>query len=159
MNDLLFGCCNSGVNSSSSLSDSIVDRLSSSKAARKRYDEKIGKYGEIITQYNNENPNVVLDTFTVVPFVLETSGYFHEKALDFLDRVAEHCQEVKKYQKENVKSYFLNVLSICYQTQVARSIIRRIGGISSHVDGPYTHHFEQPMLDYIIHEEDAPYLA
>jgi len=43
-------------------------------AAQDRYNERIKKYDAVIAQYNN-GPNQAFDTFTVVPFVAETSGY------------------------------------------------------------------------------------
>jgi len=127
-------------------------------AAQDRYNEKIKKYDAVIAQYNN-GPNQAFDTFTVVPFVAETSGYFHEKAVDFLQRVADYCQEVKKFHAQNSKSYFLNVLSICLQTQIARAIIRRVAGIASHEDGPRTDRLDTPIVDYIIGEEDGGVLV
>jgi len=136
----------------------IKDAKTQGLAAKHRYNEKIKKYDDLIAEYNS-GPNEALDTFTVVPFVAETSGYFHEKAVDFLDRVADYCQEVKKFHSQNSKSYFLNVLSICLQTQIARAIIRRVAGISSHADGPLTDRLNTPMIDYIIGEEDGGVLV
>ena len=98
------------------------------------------------------NRNV--ETFTVVPFVMETTGFIHEKGIELLEKIADRRQEMKKHHKKDSLSYFLNLLSVCYQTQMARVIIKRVAEVSGH-------RRVQPsgILDYIIQDENAAILA
>jgi hypothetical protein len=90
----------------------------------------------------------------VVPFVMETTGFIHEKGIELLEKIADRRQEMKKHHKKDSLSYFLNLLSVCYQTQMARAIIKRVAEVSGH-------RRVQPsgILDYIIQDENAAILA
>jgi hypothetical protein len=59
----------------------------------------------------------------------------------------------KRHHKKDSLSYFLNLLSVCYQTQMAREIIKRVAQVSGH-------HRVQPsgIVDYIIQDENAAML-
>jgi hypothetical protein len=83
----------------------------------------------IVGKRQHHHRNV--ETFTVVPFVMETTGFIHEKGIELLEKIADRRQEMKKHHKKDSLSYFLNLLSVCYPTQMVRARIKRVGEFSS----------------------------
>ena len=125
------------------------------RAAKLSYNNKMRKYAQVIQRFNEANNNQNIETFTVVPFVMETSGNIHGKGFDLLQRMADRRQDIKKHHRENSLSYFLNVLSVCYQTQASRAIIRRVGEVSAHRRRATS----SGIVDYIIQDENAAMLV
>jgi len=111
-----------------------VAREKKASAAKQRYREKKNKYQDLIRQYQEANNGANARTFSVVPFIFETSGLVHEEALDLLDRLADQCHELKKFHKDNMKIYFRRVLSVSLQTNIARSIRLRASTLAGSGD-------------------------
>jgi hypothetical protein len=124
------------------------------RAAKIRYNGKMKKYEKVINRFHEADLNRNVETFTVVPFVMETTGFIHEKGIELLEKIAHRRQQMKRHHKKDSLSYFLNLLSVCYHTQMARAIIKRVAQVSGH-------HRVQPsgIVDYIIQDENAVMLV
>ena len=134
---------------------SVAAAKTPGRAAKLSYNNKMRKYAQVIQRFNEANNNQNIETFTVVPIAVETSGNIHSKGFDLLQRMADRRQEIKKHHRENSLSYFLNVLSVCYQTQASRAIIRRVGEVSAHRRRATS----SGIVDYIIQDENAAMLV
>ena len=98
-------------------------------AAKKRYTQKKNKYEEVLRQYNEANNGHNTRTFSVVPFIFETTGLVHDEALQLLDCLADRCHELNIFHKENMRIYFRRALSVTLQVHIARSIRLRAAGL------------------------------
>ena len=102
-------------------------------AAKRRYTQKKNKYEEVLRQYNEANNGHNTRTFSVVPFIFETTGLVHDEALQLLDCLADRCHELNIFHKENMRIYFRRALSVTLQVHIARSIRLRAARLACSV--------------------------
>ena len=86
---------------------SVAAAKTPGRAAKLSYNNKMRNYAQVIQRFNEANNNQNIETFTVVPFAMETSGNIHGKGFDLLQRMADRRQDIKKHHRENSLSYFL----------------------------------------------------
>ena len=78
-------------------------------AARQQYLEKVSKY-----------KNAAHDEFTVVPFVIETGGYIHRVAREYLDTIAANGDNATKIAVRNCYSVICRELTYSQTNMLVR---------------------------------------
>jgi hypothetical protein len=71
--------------------------------------------------------------FKVIPFVMESTGFFHKKSLDFLRTIADIADEVKGITNENILICFKHRLSCTLVKIIAHIILTRTAKISERI--------------------------
>jgi hypothetical protein len=95
--------------------------------AEKAYKGKMKKYQDILDETREANPeNITATDPLIIPFVFESTGFIHEKSLDFLQREADLANQTSKLGRENTMTFFLRRLSFCFQRAIGSTINLRV---------------------------------
>ena len=121
------------------------------QAARKRFDSKFNHYTKILTKYNEDASRNGIPTpeeISIIPFIFESAGDLHPKAVDLLERIAERAEDIKKICNENLLLFFLRRLNICLQKTLAQVMNTKVCSLSVHgrMAEDYTFH-ERYIVD------------
>ena len=92
------------------------------RAAKSRYSQKITKYAPFM----QTRPDAEF-----LPFVFETSGAMHADATQLLSKYANHAADIKKIPQAIIYDYFLKIVSVAFQRNLADSICSRLHNLSS----------------------------
>jgi hypothetical protein len=92
------------------------------RAAKSRYSQKITKYAPFM----QTRPDAEF-----LPFVFETSGAIHADATQLLSKYANHAADIKKIPQAIIYDYFLKIVSVAFQRNLADSICSRLHNLSS----------------------------
>ena len=90
------------------------------------------------------------------PFVLESTGYLHEDAVNFLNLLAKRTAEIWKISETGVYQYFVKSLSCVLQKANASNINKRYHEIITGVHAldyttAYRATYLENMIDSVIH--------
>jgi len=103
--------------------------LATGTKANKYYTRKINKYQELL---NKMSPGFNPENLHVVPFIVQSTGFLHGKALDLLDKIAASASCIKKIPHGNLMTYFKRRLACCLAKNLAASINSRSFSVISH---------------------------
>jgi hypothetical protein len=107
--------------------------------AEEAYKKKINKYQGIWEEGRRENPeDAVAVRPEIVPFVLESTGLFHEKSLEFLQKVADLANQTQKIGNDSMMKYFVKRVGFAFQNAVGTAINLHSRALLGHHDNPTT---------------------
>jgi hypothetical protein len=86
------------------------------RAAALTVQRKVGKYGALATG----------NQLHFIPMVFESTGYVHDLACAFMDKVADYAEQVKLVPKAAVYKYWMTRISVVLQKGLNAALVRRV---------------------------------
>lgn len=156
--DLSVTCPLEGTRSAQIISPmNVQDATIKGKAAEKRFKDKCGHYKRIMDQYNDQaslNGIITQEDVSIIPFVFESAGFLHPKAVDLLERVADRAEEIKKIKNENLLLFFMRRLNICLQKNISKVMNVKMCELTAHgrAANDYTFHDRYIAEEQILNQ-------
>ena len=113
----------------------LEEALKIGVAAERGYKEKMDKYSKLIYPENKQNRNLHEPVRWIVPFVIQSTGHLHEKSMEFLERLAEAAETIKRIPKVNLLTYFKRRIALCLAKNMAATMYQRGHSLASHTGG------------------------
>jgi hypothetical protein len=102
------------------------------KQITKTYDGKKSKYEKLFEMKPTRslNPNFT-PRFKIVPIIIGLLGNVHKQTMEFFEQLAEYSDNIFRYGKNNILTYYKRRLSCCLFKNIANTLIRRVATCNS----------------------------
>ena len=111
--------------------------------AQERYREKFNGY---VKKIQDLDPELSPPRYYIVPFVFQSTGLLHEKSMEFLERVADQAEILKKIPGVNILTFFMRRLAVCLAKNIAISINVKSSKMRSHYNLQYDRSFDDRIV-------------